>query len=966
MAEIESDDELGEPALPPAALGANPFSPVSAAGGNEQRLVQVLENLTTLVANQAAPREQGIRGRDLAKVLKAPEAFRPKDRDAELAQWTSWSWELEQDLLCLDRSFGAELQTIRRKPNTEIVMTDLTADEADRSRLLYGILAGLLHDKGKRLLKSVQHNNGFEAYRLLSKDLTPCSRNRILALLQTLHAWPQFDNKSGLMVQLAKFESAVSEYETLSGAPMNDDSKLAAVLRCLSGQLRTQATVLITESSTYQDLRNLIERWDSSQTRWGASLATSFGIAPPGPPGGVAPMEVDRVQIGKGKDKGGKDKGKGGKQREGKGKGGKQREGKGKGGKQPKGKGKGGNSAGKSGQQGKETRVCHYCERPGHLERDCWLKQKHGKGRVNQVSEVSPGDSASQTAASSTAAPPSVRRVQVFDLGDTSSLFAGGHVRVVTAEPVWKAKAIQCPTGQVAGEISELPSLGSADGSRASECTSGDPVSHALPRVNAERFECLPGLGGCLDFIFARLESRGNPVPTGHFEFYDQCSVPVSPFRLEQDQCSVPVSPVSSVGDQSPGGAPSAALSFDISADDSGDAWTLAASTFDLQNESDCSGIPKFVCAVHSIDMLVHDAEAHDIILDSGADMSCLPLSYAEHGTSQGSSGLQLRDAQGEALAVNDLREVEFVVQSEEGEPIVWREVCAIAPVTQPLLCKGKLMRAGWWPQRRPRMCLEHDSGVRVPMSFKGNSLCVKAAIYRVGEQSVSPELHVRFVQVRADVILIDAPFGWQMSEQGDMLYRGRGSHFVDPSIVAPVGWPCRTTLVKPCMAGHEHWLLLEYCVSWGELQELAAVLPHGECDIICVLTTEQAALQDMMIVPSRSVQGYVSWSGPQPADPNGGELDDYEPDEEDMRDSYEPAEVAVEPLPDVEVVPEVPEARQGSNRDVLVYDGVELSLASTLNVIRASCKAAGLSQSGSKQRCLDRLRGYLEKQDIA
>eukprot|EP00439_Symbiodinium_sp_Y106_P055236 s1181_g7.t1 len=84
------------------------------------------------------------------------------------------------------------------------------------------------------------------------------------------------------------------------------------------------------------------------------------------------------------------------------------------------------------------------------------------------------------------------------------------------------------------------------------------------------------------------------------------------------------------------------------------------------------------------------------------------------------------------------------------------------------------------------------------------------------------------------------------------------------------------------------------------------------------------------------------------------------------MRDAYEPAEVAVEPLPDVEVVPEVPEGRQGSDRDVLVYDGVELSLASTLNVIRASCKAAGLSQSGSKQRCLDRLRGYLEKQDIA
>ena len=56
---------------------------------------------------------------------------------------------------------------------------------------------------------------------------------------------------------------------------------------------------------------------------------------------------------------------------------------------------------------------------------------------------------------------------------------------------------------------------------------------------------------------------------------------------------------------------------------------------------------------------------------------------------------------------------------------------------------------------------------------------------------------------------MLDAPFGWQMSEQGD----SRGSHFVDPSIIAPVGWPCRTTIVKPLMVGHEHWILLEHCV---------------------------------------------------------------------------------------------------------------------------------------------------------
>ena len=529
----------------------------------------------------------------------------------------------------------------------------------------------------------------------------------------------------------------------------------------------------------------------------------------------------------------------------------------------------------------KETRTCRYCERQGHLEKDCWLKQKHAKGRVNQVSDVHASDSVSQAATSSTASG-TVRSVQVFDLGDTSSWFAGGHVRAITAEPDWKAKAIQCSTGpspegatcSAPGGDAEFPDFTFLDAVRISQQSYVCAESVSLPCSSVERFECEPEVSEseCLDVILARLESRGNPVSTGRFDYYYQCSMPVGPYLFEQDQCSMPVGPAEG-GDMSPGGA-SSAPSFDMSACDEEDSWTLAASKFDLQSESDCSGIPKLVCAVHSINMCMHEAESHEVILDSGADMSCLPLSYAGYGTSHASQGLALRDAQGESLAVSDLREVEFVLEADSGEPIVWREVCAIAPVTQPLLCKGKLMRAGWWPQRKPRMCLEHDSGIRVPMSFKGNSLCVKAAIYRVGEQSVNPELHVRFVQVTVDGSILDAPFGWQMSEQGDMFYRGRGSHFVDPSIIAPVGWPCRTTIVKPLMAGHEHWILLEHCVSWSELQELAAVLPHGECEVVCVLATEHMPLEDMMIVPSRSVQNYISWSGPQPADPNAGELE--------------------------------------------------------------------------------------------
>ena len=105
------------------------------------------------------------------------------------------------------------------------------------------------------------------------------------------------------MVQLSKFESAVAEYENLSNSTLSDDNKLAVVLRCLTGQLRTQATVLIAETSTYQDLRSLIERWDTSQTRWSTSLASTYGIsASASSGGGPAPMDIDRVS--KGKDKG--------------------------------------------------------------------------------------------------------------------------------------------------------------------------------------------------------------------------------------------------------------------------------------------------------------------------------------------------------------------------------------------------------------------------------------------------------------------------------------------------------------------------------------------------------------------------------------------------------------------------------------------------------------------------------------
>ena len=302
--------------------------------------------------------------------------------------------------------------------------------------------------------------------------------------------------------------------------------------------------------------------------------------------------------------------------------------------------------------------------------------------------------------------------------------------------------------------------------------------------------------------------------------------------------------------------------------------WSLAVSvcspTFDVQSQMQ-------VRAVRESRVL--DAVEQDIVLDSGADWSCLPLTYANHGVSQ-NLDFGLTDAQGNPLAINDFREVEFLVHTEMGEPVVWKEVCAISNVTQPLLCKGKLMKAGWWEHRDPTMCIAHDNGLRIPMFFKGNSLCIKASIFRIegcdesSSEGVQTLLepsqvdsfvgnHVRFVKARPHESMIAASYGWQMSDAGNMFFRGRGSAFVDPLIVAPVGWPCRTTLVQPTNRAGE-WYALEVCQPWAELSDLIAALPHGECEIICIMTEgiEEPATMAFEV----DTQGEVSnWSGPQP-----------------------------------------------------------------------------------------------------
>ena len=209
--------------------------------------------------------------------------------------------------------------------------------------------------------------------------------------------------------------------------------------------------------------------------------------------------------------------------------------------------------------------------------------------------------------------------------------------------------------------------------------------------------------------------------------------------------------------------------------------------------------------------------------------------------------------------------------------------------------------------------------------------------------------------------VVVEPPDGWKDAAfgYGHMLFRGRSKNrsknFVDPSLVAPVGWPCRTTLVKKCEEGAQ-WLALEVCEPWGLLGDATATLPHGECEVITVLTRD--ATSPVVLPDGRSA--ITNW--PQPKGPFDNDEDDYEPDavaedEVEIEGADEP-----QPVPDLEL--EVPKQAE-REPEVIHFDGVELSLSSSLAALQAACKRAGVSQSGGKQRCWDRLRGFMDKQRL-
>ena len=325
-------------------------------------------------AAKAAGEPKKEAGPDWSKLLTKPSCFDHKSQEEEIKHFKDWSWQVVQYVCAIDSGFSKDLEDLAENPETPMNMSTANAATRERSNKLYGLLAGLLKGRALQTLRAVSGSDGYEAWRQLLLTLRPTNKNRGLALLSAVMGWPSFQMGHAIQPQLLKLEDAFEEARRAS-VTLQDEIKVAVVLRCISGQLRTHVSLQLNEGMTYKELRECLMKWDRAQQKWSHLVNTQETVA----------MEIDRIEgkgekgkKGKGKNEKGKGKGKGKKgDRYDKGKG----KGKWKGGAFSE-KGKGGwqqdKGAGKA--KGKDSRPCWKCGAEGHFARDC----------VRQVSEAAP------------------------------------------------------------------------------------------------------------------------------------------------------------------------------------------------------------------------------------------------------------------------------------------------------------------------------------------------------------------------------------------------------------------------------------------------------------------------------------------------------------------------------------------------------------------------------------------------
>ncbi|CAE7369187.1 unnamed protein product [Symbiodinium sp. CCMP2592] len=284
----------GQSATSAPAAGSAPAPPVD-PGVVVQQLATAL---SLLAANQ---QDSSVRE---AKFVKAPDVFAPKTLDEELAGWPDWSFCFRNWLSVQDGAFRDDLLKVEKA--TEILaFADYESGTKARSIRLYSILATYLRNRPLRLLRSVADGDGFRVWRSLVDELQPSSRPRALALAQALVKFPPYKEGGSLLDYTLAFERLLTEYAKVAPHPYHNNLKISTLLAGLPSDVRKYLELNMDDSMTYEKLRTRLLQYERTTAGWSSEhVLRSVGIDKDSKfldTSDVVPMEVDRVEKGKGK-----------------------------------------------------------------------------------------------------------------------------------------------------------------------------------------------------------------------------------------------------------------------------------------------------------------------------------------------------------------------------------------------------------------------------------------------------------------------------------------------------------------------------------------------------------------------------------------------------------------------------------------------------------------------------------------
>ena len=370
---------------------------------------------------------------------------------------------------------------------------------------------------------------------------------------------------------------------------------------------------------------------------------------------------------------------------------------------------------------------------------------------------------------------------------------------------------------------------------------------------------------------------------------------------------------------------------FDIASTDSDSSWTLSPS------------YEQHMRAIVNVDD-THSHDVYDVILDSGADTSALPLSFANIGDECPNPNTCFVDAQGAPLTIQSTR----IANVQFGD-VTFRERFIVSDITCPLLSLGSILRSGWNVLQCDGAPYLVKDGKYIEVLYKNNSLCARGQISVVSQNEPNDAVEsIRAVQLGR--VLRNLVPGWNKINPHLFAVKTTRPFHVDTTLAPSdeVMW-LRTTLVFREQVG---WEVIEYCEAISDLRDNLEAEIYDPGSIVEVLTlAHKHAVQDEYL-------GFFMDVRP----PNADAVP--EADDDGYAPSIEAVEAPVdfadgEPLEEDRIVPLVPE------EDTVVVDGVTMTLDCTLKVLQAGCSSLGLSQRGNKQKCLKRMLDHVKAQTL-